>query len=518
MPSFDFESRLTSSGAVVAFAKKILNGAATQEEREALKTALLAGMDPLGDAYMKVNSPEQRRGGGETYTPRQIVDEMVSEAKRRILPEAIVDCGCGSGRYAIACAKAFPEAKIYALDLNDKAILMAKANAAAAGLADRIHCQCQDFLTADFSELPRPVLWIGNPPYVRHHEITPAQKEWFRETTASFGIQGSALAGLHLYFLAAMAKASRPGDFGILVTSAEWLDVNYGRVVRRMLADGPLSLVSLHLHDRRTQVFEGTNTTAVVFSFGAGNAPSDNVWISDGEMSGRMVSRTALRAADRWSPMVSAPMHTEKSTASGLVPLGTFVRVHRGMVTGNNKFWVRSKDELKDVPPALTVPVISHARELTGDCVAQKSPECLKRLIVLPEDLSELTGKSADAAGEIIEEGLSQGVNQGYIAQHRRRWWSVRPPAEVPPVLMTYMGRRRPSFVINSRRLPMLNVVHGLYPKVPLSDAAMQRLVNYLNEHVTLEDGRMYAGGLVKFEPKEAEAIMVPPVSVLEAR
>lgn len=200
MPSFDFESRLTSSGAVVAFAKKILNGAATQEEREALRTALLSGMDPLGDAYMRINSPEQRRGGGETYTPSRIVDEMVSEAKRRISPGAIVDCGCGSGRYAIACARAFPDAKIYALDLSDNAILMAKANAAATGLSDRIDCRCQDFLTADFSQLPQPVLWIGNPPYVRHHEICPAQKEWFRETTASFEIQGSALAGLHLYF------------------------------------------------------------------------------------------------------------------------------------------------------------------------------------------------------------------------------------------------------------------------------------------------------------------------------
>ena len=63
----------------------------------------------------------------------------------------------------------------------------------------------------------------------------------------------------------------------------------------------------------------------------------------------------------------------------------------------------------------------------------------------------------------------------------------------------------------------MLNVVHGLYPKVPLGERALKRLVTYLNENVRLEDGRMYAGGLVKFEPKEAEAIMVPPLSVLEA-
>lgn len=49
-----------------------------------------------------------------------------------------------------------------------------------------------------------------------------------------------------------------------------------------------------------------------------------------------------------------------------------------------------------------------------------------------------------------------------------------------------------------------------------LTDAAMKRLVYYLNEHVKIDDGRMYAEGLVKFELKEAEVIRMPPVAVLE--
>lgn len=82
---------------------------------------------------------------------------------------------------------------------------------------------------------------------------------------------------------------------------------------------------------------------------------------------------------------------------------------------------------------------------------------------------------------------------------------------------MTYMGRSRPSFVINKQRLTMLNVVHGLYPQVPLSDRALENLVDYLNANVSLDDGRMYAGGLVKFEPKETEAILVPTPEALDS-
>lgn len=81
----------------------------------------------------------------------------------------------------------------------------------------------------------------------------------------------------------------------------------------------------------------------------------------------------------------------------------------------------------------------------------------------------------------------------------------------------TYMGRKRPTFAMNRFGLPMLNVVHGLYPKVLRSERALEALTAYLNAHVLLEDGRMYAGGLVKFEPRETEAILVPPPEALEA-
>jgi len=72
-------------------------------------------------------------------------------------------------------------------------------------------------------------LYIGNPPYVRHHQIDPAWKRWLLKTAAARGHHASGLAGLHIHFFLATAEHGSPGDAGVFITSAEWLDVNYGR-------------------------------------------------------------------------------------------------------------------------------------------------------------------------------------------------------------------------------------------------------------------------------------------------
>jgi adenine-specific DNA-methyltransferase len=75
---------------------------------------------------------------------------------------------------------------------------------------------------------------------------------------------------------------------------------------------------------------------------------------------------------------------------------------------------------------------------------------------------------------------------------------------------MTYMGRRPPVFARNVAGAPLINIAHGLYPKAELTDLEQDALVAWLNKNVTIDAGRSYAGGLVKFEPKEAMRIAIP--------
>ncbi|WP_420399991.1 peptide chain release factor N(5)-glutamine methyltransferase [Flagellimonas sp.] len=80
----------------------------------------------------------------------------------------ILDIGTGSGCIAIALAKKFPDANVYALDVSEQAIGVAKENAKLNGVdVTFIH---QDILDPDFElELEFDVI-VSNPPYVRELE------------------------------------------------------------------------------------------------------------------------------------------------------------------------------------------------------------------------------------------------------------------------------------------------------------------------------------------------------------
>jgi hypothetical protein len=129
-------------------------------------------------------------------------------------------------------------------------------------------------------------------------------------------------------------------------------------------------------------------------------------------------------------------------------------------------------------------------------------------------DLEELTPEFRRVAERFIRWAKAQGAADGYVARHRRAWWSV-PLYDPAPIICTYMARRPPAFVRNLCQARILNIAHGLYPRQPLDTETTSGLLSYLRNNVTTASGRTYAGGLTKFEPSELERILVPALDTL---
>ena len=511
------EYLLDSNEAILAVCASLTKGVRLDDEERKLLRGIKAaddftvdhivqlvcdGHDPLGDAYMRTNAAEERRATGTVYTPSAIIASMIEWAKTQVEPSRIVDCGCGSGRFSLAAAQAFPDALVIAVDNSPMATLMCKANSQAAGIP--ITVLRQDFMQAQLPfEGKGTTLWIGNPPYVRHHGLSAKQKAWFSRTLETLGIRGNCLAGLHAYFMASIAERFAPTDVGCIVMSSEWMDNGYGVTIRDILTK-KIRMTRLWTYDKTEEQFAGTMSSAAVVGFAQGN-PEGVVQVNE-----ERVPLSAFEKSTRWSQVISGMDDARKDT--GLVRLGEFANVHRGVVTGKNKFWVRRPGEVSE---QLCTPVVAHARELTGDDPACRNVSRLSRLVTLPADLSTLPDDLHAEAQGIIDEGLRNDVDEGFVARHRKNWWSIKAP-EPPAIMMTYMARHPPVFVINSDKLGMLNVVHGIYPSIELSEHALANLVDYLNNHVRMDDGRTYSGGLVKFEPREVERLLVPSPEVLE--
>jgi len=432
-------------------------------------------------------------------------------------PGRVVDPGVGSGRFLSAAAERFPSAKLVGVDIDPLALLIARANAAVRGYAHRLQLELGDYRSVDLASCEERTLYIGNPPYVRHHSISERWKTWFADTADSFGFKASKLAGLHVHFFLCTRQVAKSGDYGAFITAAEWLDVNYGSTLRGILADG-LGGTSVHVIGPKAQPFEDAFTTAAVTCFQVGHRPAHFSMRAVHRLEdlapldkGQAVQWEQMARASRWS----AFLRESKERPAGFIELGELFRVHRGQVTGSNEAWIAG-EMAHLIPKRYLRPTVTKARELFTVGAELASTVNLKRVIDLPISLDCFLEDEIKEVRKYLLWAKLLGADASYVAQHRRAWWAVelRAPA---PVLVTYMARQAPAFVRNTARARHLNIAHGLYPKTPLSDGQLAAILVWLRRHVGMTGGRVYAGGLVKFEPKEFERIPIPALEDIDA-
>lgn len=483
-------------------------------EIERVRSAILGGGDPLGEMLVASRSQVERRRIGQFLTPMSVVKHMVQAA---VVPSTTmaVDAGCGSGRFALEVARSHPQIPVYAIDLDPIATIVTRTNEAVLGL-ESIRVIQEDFLTWEPPVRTGPTAFLSNPPYVRHHNLPPSVKQWGTNAARALGHSASSLSGLHAYFLLATALKSRDGDRGCFITSSEWLDVGYGSLMRSLLANG-LGLELLELIDARHRTFDDAMTTSVVATFErgySGNAfglvvESVDDLITDA-VARLALDRDQLQVMPTWSRVLRRIPDRDVNH----VELGSYARVSRGLVTGANGFFVMTQaDAAARGLERWVAPVISSAREVQS--AFRKGvidPTTLRCLLVAPREVRD--DDDHRALTDYLNFGAREGFDHGYITSRRRPWWYLgRLPK--PTIVATYMTRTGPVFILNECRLPILNVAHGIYPHRPMTDSELSSLVDLLNREAPrfIGSGRTYHGGLEKFEPREMERLLIPPLA-----
>lgn len=484
---------------------------------EAARKAIAHGADPLGEAFSSIRSSAVRRAAGAVYTPTPIVRSMMTWLATQGTPARIVDPGAGSGRFILAAGEAFPNAQLVAVEMDPLAALMLRANLKARSWTDRATVLVKDYRKVKLPCCAGMTAFIGNPPYVRHHDITEDWKAWYAAKFAGLGIKASALAGLHLHFFLQTRLLAKKGDVGAFITSAEWMDVNYGLALRRLLLDD-LGGIALHVLEPTIEAFPGTATTAAITCFRVGETAKpvrvravDKLELLNGLTHGIDIPRERLQAAARWSIII----RPSEPSMAGDIELGELFRVHRGQVTGANDIWIES-EHAKDLPERVMLPAVTKAKDLLQAGAHLQSAAVLRRVIDLPTALDDFTKEEHQRITAFLSWAKLQGADQGYIAKHRKAWWSVGLKAPAP-ILCTYMARRPPQFTFNACNARHINIAHGLYPREPLPAETLKCLVTWLNKNVNRGSGRTYAGGLTKFEPKEIERLRIPSLEILLA-
>ncbi len=162
--------------------------------------------------------------------PRSPIAELIQQRfEPWVNPDAIVrvlDLCTGSGCIAIACAFAFPNARVDAIDVSDAALDVASINVEKHQVQDAVHLIKSDL----FSQLngQKYDLIISNPPYVSHDEWNSLPQEYLAEPKLGFD---GGVSGLDSVNRILATAADHLTDSGVVVIevgrSAESLQKNH---------------------------------------------------------------------------------------------------------------------------------------------------------------------------------------------------------------------------------------------------------------------------------------------------
>lgn len=371
---------------------------------------------------------------------------------------------------------------------------------------------------------------VANPPYIRHHRLSPAYKKGLKEFVESFldcKIDGR--AGLHIYFLLRALQLLKPeGRLAFIVPSDTFEGVFspslWGWISRKYLIESVVTFTS------EATPFPGVDTNAVIVCIrnlppvteyfwaqcSQANSPILKQWLG-GDL-GIGVSpflQIERRKVGEWVSRGLARSHTPSTEE--FASLGDLVKVMRGVATGANEYFfltqlqareLRISEEFLRLAVGRTRDVDS--AELTAESMVALSTKGRPTLLFSPD--GRVMNDFPEAVRAYLEKGEMLDFSSRTLIATRRPWYKMecRVP---PPFLFAYLGRRNVRFIRNRVGVIPLTGFLCIYPKNQ-SGEHIEKLWQ-LFKHPEMLDGlasvgKSYGSGAIKVEPRSLERLPIP--------
>lgn len=532
----DFDFLFTPLNKKKALALKEAPGAysatASQTKENSRATAQI-----MADAGKNAN---ERNKLGQFSTPLPIACQIVSRSLKAISPESSItflEPALGSGVFYSALLRNTQSSRLKSAtgcEIDPAYGNIAQAIWSDSGLrvlpCDFVEFACDPLNFGKFS------LLCTNPPYVRHHHLAPDLKVSLQTLVMQrLGLQASGLSGLYVYFILLADALLAEGAVASWLLPAEFLYVNYGRVLREYLTTR-VTLLSIHHFNPDDVQFDDALVSSCIVTYRK-TAPSRSTTCEMSYGGNYLAPETTktmpayeLRNLGKWT----MPHFNEDLTPLDALRLKDIFSVRRGIATGANDFFIIDQETVTkyDIPKAFLKPILPSPRYVQ-DAVIEANGNGLPHVVgfrylldcTLP---SKQVRDRHPGLWAYLEEGVSRGIPKGALCAQRDEWYfqEKRAPS---PFLASYMGRSNSGracpirFFVNFSTAIVSNGFLNLYPTPELQACIhdkrnrMLELGSALNNvpaDCVLQAGRAYGGGLHKIEPKELLELRLPNAPV----
>ena len=475
-----------------------------------------------------VKDIEDRRKHGQFSTPYELAKEIVSFGLSLLDTESIVflEPCIGSGAfYSALLCKAKTKDHIKAatgIEIDPLYYDCAKELWGHTG----INLINENFLLATPDK--KYNLILTNPPYVRHHYLSQDEKAFLVDAVKKeTGIVVSGLAGLYCHFMLLANKWLAPNAISGWLIPSEFMDVNYGSAIKEYLLN-QVHLLRIHRYDPVNSLFSDALVSSCVVWFKKEVDDTDyDVEFTyggthDNPKTKKLIKKSVLVNEKKWTRF---PEKEIRSAGQNEHTLGDYFDIKRGLATGDNNFFILSKEEILElgIDMGFFRPILPSPRNLRTDYITSDKngvPQISPQLFLLDCELSEEEIKeNHPALWTYLQSGI-ETTRKKYLCRGRKKWY-LQEKREATYFLCSYMGRGKQDgapirFILNQSKAVVTNSYLMLYPKDCLQQIITEKPKSIIEIWDALksisgndieEQGRVYGGGLKKIEPRELSKV-----------
>ena len=493
------------------------------------------------------NAPDAQKLRGGYYTPQPIADFLARWAVRST-DSTVLEPSLGDGNILVAVTEALHDLgaappdvvdQIFGIELDpdEAAKALRRIEAVLDGCSPR-HVHVGDFFGhAEQTLFETPVLKgtltptttfdaiVGNPPFIRYQNFPEELRSIAVHLMEYAGFKPSRLMNTWLPFLLISSHLlSENGRLGMVIP-AELFQVNYAAEARQFLSDffprlGIITFEKLVFPDIQQEVVlllaEKGGETSGIRVVEMANLDELATFNPDDLYAAEL--KAMDHSTEKWTQYFLSQSEIsllrEMRSREGVTMSGEILDVDVGIVTGQNKFFIVTKQQARDndLEPHLER-IVSRSAHLEGavfsasDWFANVEQDYPALFFSPPQ---QAVDELPEPLQEYIQFGEAQKYHTGYKCRIRSMWYIV-PSVWIPDAFMLRQVHGYPKLILNDAQATCTDTIHrvrfinGVPPKV-----AVCAFLNSLTFAFSEVTGRSYGGGVLTFEPSEAESLPIP--------